>query len=285
MKHCISLPSIVIACTLLFSFEFPFNFSRKGSLNYSGDCKHMEIAMENKSQRYYSFDFSKGYTYGSSNNQVSMVGLNGGNLKFSVDTKGRATDLENLHYEYDEEGIHRITSNGRRFGDQTFDFSSGNKLFKAESKDSRGSWSRAIYTYDNNGDPVDIKILSEENDNNQKKVRSEKVTATLSFYPDKPSLDKGNVVMASCLSNLCYALYRENLIVSQHLLKHMTVAFTATTFNNSGGELGTNSFTNESDYSYDYDTQGRPSNMHISSSAMGHTIPSRTFLIKYSNCQ
>ena len=283
MKHFISITALLAGSSLLFSSSIPFMHSKTATVHPSASCKHVEISMEKEKNRYYSFDFKKGYVYGSNSNQVVGVGMNGGTLKFAVDAKGQVTDMETLHFDYDEEGVHRITNTNKRFGDEVFDFSTGNKVFKVESKDGKGSWSRGIFTYDNNGDPVTIKMQSEEFDSNQKKVRAEDMTATLSFFPDKPSLDKGSVVMASMISNLLYAFYRHNMIVSQHLLKHILVSFTVTSYEI--GDPQPKSFTNESDYVYDFDEQGRPVKILINSSGMGHTIPTRTFIVNYSNCQ
>lgn len=283
MKHFMTLLALQAGSFLLFSFSIPFIHSKTATVHPSASCKHVEISLENEKNRYYSFDFKQGYVYGSKSNQVIQVGMNGGPLKFLVDAKGRVTDLETLHFEYDEDGVHRVTTTNKRFGDEVFDFRTGNEVFKAESKDSKGSWSRGIFTYDNNIDPVSIKIQSEEYNSSQKKVRAEEVTATLSFFPDKPSLDKGSVAMASMVSNLLYGIYRHNLIVSQHLLKHIRVSFTITSFEI--GDPQPKSFTSESDYVYDFDGEGRPVKIHINSSTMGHTVPNRTLVVNYSNCQ
>ena len=73
-------------------------------------------------------------------------------------------------------------------------------------------------------------------------------------------------------------MYAENLIVSQHLLKRMSLAITKT------DDSRTENFTNEIDYTYEFDATGRPSKIHINSSTMGHAMPTRSFLIQYSNC-
>lgn len=282
--------AIFLTSCLFLSFSIQHGPSSKSALYRSAPCQSVEIKQGKLSL---SFDFKNGYTYGNALNIVSKFAQNGYSLKMTFDSKGRPTALlpiiaeesGAIHFEYDESGINRITTDESRSGSQVFNFSNGSQIFMAESKNSRGSWSRAMFTYNSKGDPAEVKILSEENNANQKKEKKDEVSAILTFLPDKSSLDKGNAFMASMLSNYIFGFYKNNFIFSQHLPKHITVTYNVTEYDDEGKERGSKTFINELDYSYNFDGLGRPISIGVNATAMGNTLPTRTFLISYNNCK
>ena len=279
---------ILLNSFLSFLLFFPGRFSNDVVANDSPDpsasCIHMEIKDPKRPNISFAFDFKSGYAYGSSSNQVSAAYINGGNIKLISDAKGRPVDFETLHFEYDADGIHQIIHHEPKTGDQTFSFVSGTKVFQVESKDSRGSWNRAIYAYNSSGDPSEMKFLGEENNVEGKKITKEDITVSLVFYPDKPSIDKGNALICWFFSNYVYAFYRDNFIFGQHLPKNITAAVQATNFGTNGEASDAGSVTIENSYSYEFDGVGRPVKVNIQSTIMGHQRPLRTFVISYSNC-
>jgi hypothetical protein len=279
---------ILLNSFLSFLLFFQGRFSNFEVANDSPDpsasCIHMEIKDPIRPNISFAFDFKSGYSYGSSSNQVSTAYINGGNIKLISDAKGRPVDFETLHFEYDADGIHQILHHELKTGDQTFNFVSGTKVFQVESKDSRGSWSRAIYTYNSSGDPSEIKFLGEENNVEGKKIKKEDITVSLVFYPDKPSIDKGNELICWFFSNYVYAFYRDNFVFGQHLPKSISGTVHTTKFGTSGEASDAGSLTIENSYSYEFDGAGRPVKVNIQSTMMGHPRPLRTFVISYGNC-
>jgi len=271
-----------------FFLLFPGRFSNYvracDSPDPSSGCIHMEIKEPSRPNISFAFDFKSGYSYGSSTNTVSAAYINGGSNKLISDAQGRPSDFEALHFEYDADGIHKIMHHEPKAGDQTFNFASGTKIFQVESKDDRGSWNRAIYTYNSSGDPSEIKFLGEENNVDGKKIAKEDITVSLVFYPDKPSIDKGNALVCWFFSNYIYAFYRDNFVFGQHLPKNITGTVHTTKFSTSGEASDAGSVTIENNYSYEFDGVGRPVAVKILSTIMGHPRPVRTFVISYSNC-
>jgi len=248
-------------------------------------CIHMEIKEASRPNISFAFDFKNGYSYGSNSNKVTAAYINGGNINLISDGQGRPVDFETLHFEYDADGIHKITKNEPMKGDQIFSFASGTKIFQIESKDNkRGSWSRAIYTYNSSGDASDIKFLGEDYTIEGKKEKKEETTVSLNFYPDKPSLDKGNALLCWFFSNYIYGFYKDNFVFGQHLPKSITGTIQTTDFKTSGEAGEVRTFSIETNYSYDFDNLGRPVAVKIQSSIMGHPRPVRTFVISYGNC-
>ena len=142
----------------------------------------MEIREASRPNISFAFDFKSGYSYGSSSNKISAAYINGGKINLISDGQGRPVDFETLHFDYDADGIHKITNNEPKIGDQTFSFASGTKIFQIESKDNkRSSWSRAIYTYNSSGDPADIKFLGEAYTIEGKKEKKKKQPSPLFF--------------------------------------------------------------------------------------------------------
>jgi hypothetical protein len=275
----------LISSFLLF---FPARFSNYSmafnSSDPSANCIHMEIKEPNRPNISFAFDFKNGLTYGSSSNLVSAAYINGGTNRLICDVKGRPADFESLHFEYDADGIHQITHNEPKTGDQTFSFASGTKIFQIESKDRKGSWNRAIYNYNSSGDPADIKFLGEDYTIEGKKEKKEEITVSLIFYPDKPSLDKGNALLCWFFSNYIYAFYKDNFIFGQHLPKSINGTIQTTDFKTTGEAGEVKTFPIENSYTYDFDNTGRPVAVKIQSTIMGHPRPVRTFVINYSNC-
>jgi hypothetical protein len=277
--------SILFSSFFLF---YAFPFSNHPVAHHSpaprANCIHMEVKEAGRSNISFAFDFKNGYSYGAASNLISAAYINGGNKKLTTDGQGRPIDFETLHFEYDAEGTHRITNNEPRTGDQTFNFISGNKIFQVESKDSRGSWNRAIYTYNASGDPADIKFLGEDYTIEGKKEKKEEIAISLSFYPDKPSVDKGNALVCWFFSNFIYAFYKDNFVFGQHLPKTITGTVQTTDFKTSGEAGDVRTAAIENNYSYDFDNLGRPVAIKILSSIMGRQRPLRTFVISYGNC-
>ena len=279
----------ILSLFLSLMLFIPFRFSDK-MMTYiyrdpSANCIHMEIKEPNRPNISFAFDFKGGYAYGSSSNSVSAAYINGGNKNLVSDAKARPVDFETLHFDYDADGIHQITRHEIKTGDQTFSFASGTKLFQIESKDSRGSWSRAIYTYNASGDPSEVKFLGENYNAEGKKVKKEALTASLIFYPDKPSLDKGNPLICWFLSNFIYGFYKDNFIFGQHLPKNISGTLQATDIKTNGEAGETRTLPIDNSYSYEFDNQGRPVAVKIIATIMGHPSPVRTFVISYNNCQ
>ena len=266
----------------------PFRFSDKMKTyiyhHQSANCIHMEIKEPNGENISFAFDFKGGYAYGSSSNQVNAVYMNGGNIKLVTDAQGRPIDFETLHFDYDADGIHQITWNEPQKGVQTYSFASGTKIFQSESKDSRGSWSRAIYTYNSSGDPSEVKFLGEDYNAEGKKEKKEDLTASLIFYPDKPSLDKGNPLICWFLTNYIYGFYKDNFIFGQHLPKSISGTMHETDFKPSGQADETRTVQIDHSYSYEFDSMGRPVAVKILATTMGYSRPVQTFVISYNNC-